>query len=33
MIEYSEERFLQIQNVYKKEIQDYTTERWNQYPG
>ncbi len=33
MIEYSEERFLQIQNVYKKEIQDYRTERWNQYPG
>ena len=33
MIEYSEERLLQIQKVYKREVQDYRTERWNQYPG
>lgn len=33
LIEYSEERLNQIQEVYKKEIKDYRTKRWNQYNG
>lgn len=31
LIEYSEERLNQIQEVYKKEIKDYRTNRWNKY--
>ena len=31
LIEYSEEKLNQIQCVYKKEIKDYKTDRWNKY--
>ena len=31
LIEYSEEKLNLIQCVYKKEIKDYKTDRWNKY--